>query len=175
MPWWLAGMPPKTDKSKRQVCRSALHLHVAACGWWHWPACPLDSSGWWQQAQYLLSTRTKERRSPQVHWSSFDKEQTWGAHLWEYPFRTRLPGVWYYIQAIWDRESSWRETCHRKWDFPWTSWSVQKSEFVKRPGHCSRWEGHDHRTEREAEWPPWYHEVSALPRAGHHQKEGYPP
>ena len=31
MPWWLAGMPPKTDKSKRQVCRSALHLHFAAC------------------------------------------------------------------------------------------------------------------------------------------------
>ena len=30
MPWWLAGMPPKTDKSKRQVCRSALHLHFAA-------------------------------------------------------------------------------------------------------------------------------------------------
>ena len=27
----LAGMPPKTDKSKRQVCRSALHLHFAAC------------------------------------------------------------------------------------------------------------------------------------------------
>ena len=24
-------MPPKTDKSKRQVCRSALHLHFAAC------------------------------------------------------------------------------------------------------------------------------------------------
>ena len=31
MPWWLAGMPPKTDKSKRQVYRSALHLHFAAC------------------------------------------------------------------------------------------------------------------------------------------------
>ena len=33
MPWWLAGMPPKTDKSKRQVCRSALHLHFAAYRW----------------------------------------------------------------------------------------------------------------------------------------------
>ncbi len=31
MPWWLAGMPPKTDKSKRQMCRSALYLHFAAC------------------------------------------------------------------------------------------------------------------------------------------------
>ena len=27
-----------------------------------------------------------------MHWSEFDKEQTQGEHLWEYPFRTRLPG-----------------------------------------------------------------------------------
>ena len=27
-----------------------------------------------------------------MHWSEFDKEQTRGEHLWEYTFRTRLPG-----------------------------------------------------------------------------------
>ena len=83
--------------------------------------------------------------------------------------------VWYYIQAIWNRESIWIETCQREWDFPWTSRSVQMCELVERPGHCRWWEGHDHRTEMEAEWPPRYHEVSALPRAGYHPKEGHPP
>ena len=30
-------------------------------------------------------------------------------------------------------KADWIEICQREWEFPWTSWSVQKCELVKRP------------------------------------------
>ena len=149
---------------------------------WQWKSQPVKQYCWWVMTLVLL-----------IHLADGNKQNVYfrpqpnkgaavrctGVHLIRHKVEQHMPS-WRgdtvtYNQVICDLESSWIETCKSEWDILWTSWSVQKYEVVETPGHCRWREGHDHRTERKSEWPPWHHDISARPGAGHDRKQAIHP